>query len=195
MPSAYTSDIAKDISFRQFVLNCARACTPLAFMREEPWGTPIPETKEIDQYYPQRIKETQELLDRISNMTPEECDEEAQKEYKASVAYEWESNKKRKDLKGKYEAMLEKVRAWDCPHSYLKDFMIKQIYQSIGHDCYISEHSKNNTHLSGEEWKERQISILTYDIERYQVGLHEEEKQVSEYNVWIRQLLDSLPEE
>ena len=195
MASAYTSDIAKDISFRQFVLNCARACTPLAFMREEPWGTPIPETKEIDQYYPQRIKETQELLDRISNMTPEECDEEAQKEYKASVAYEWESNKKRKDLKGKYEAMLEKVRAWDCPHSYLKDFMIKQINQSIGHDCYISEHSKNNTPLSGEVWRKMRIDMLVKGLERYRVELHEEEKQVSEYNVWIRQLLDSLPEE
>ena len=195
MASTYTSDIAKDISFRQFVLNCARACTPLAFMRDEPWGALIPETREVSAYYVEKIKETQELLDKVSKMTPEECEEEAQKEYQDSCEYKQESNRKRKELKDKYEAMLEKVRAWDCPHSYLKDFMVTQINQSIAHDCYVSVNPKEPQPLSGEVWKKTRIDKLTEDLERYQKRLREEAKQVTEYNIWIRQLLDSLPEE
>ena len=60
MPTGYTAAIAKDITFNDFVMQCAKAM--LIMMRDEPANAPIPERFEPGSHYVNKITEANELL-------------------------------------------------------------------------------------------------------------------------------------
>lgn len=154
MPTGYTADIAKGITFQQFAMGCARNFGALITMRDDPADAPIPETFEPSSYYAKALKEAQERLSELGAMTPAQVESTAAKAHSDALVRWHERKAKRESLRQKYRAMLAEVDAWQPPtanHVGLKKFMTEQIRSSIGFDCN-DDHDDKPVKVSAEEW-------------------------------------------
>lgn len=198
MPTGYTADIEKGITFQQFALNCAQAFGACISMRDDPIGTPIPDEFEPSTYNRDRLRECRERIAQIEAMTDEECAKEADKEYTDSVAYHNERIEAAQALRRKYDAMLVAVRTWTPPtdeHNGLKEFMEKQIVESREFDCGTKYHRDAISklwHKSGPEWRRIKLEELGKDVSRHEKEWQEEQARVAERNEWVRKLRESL---
>jgi hypothetical protein len=193
MPTGYTADIEKGITFQQFAMNCAHAFGALITMRDEPIDSPIPEFK-VEQYHYDWIERAKADLAKIEAMTKEDCRAAAKKEYDDALAYQVESKKEREDLRQKYESMLVEARAWVPPspeHEGLKKFMIEQIEQSIEWDCADYERDVPKL-VPADQWHLGALAAARETVARYEKSLAEEIERVNKRNLWVRQLKESL---
>ncbi len=62
MPTGYTADIAKGITFQQYAWSCARAFGALVMMRDEPSDAPIPEAFTPSDYHVKALAEARAKL-------------------------------------------------------------------------------------------------------------------------------------
>lgn len=104
-----------------------------------------------------------------------------------------ESNKKQDEIKNRYLKMKSKIEAWDCSEEYkpLKDLMLKQISESIDHDC-TSSVPYSSPIPTKEEWLSSQIECACRSEKFAKDSLEEAKKQVSEVNEYISGLYISL---
>lgn len=194
MATGYTADIAKGITFNQFALSCARAFGALIVMRDAPLGTEIPEKFKPDiAYYDEMLAKSATELNGLNAMTDaelvESCSdiwEENVKAYKKAVASNIE-------LRNKYNAMLKRVIEWTPPspdHEGLKDFMAKQIRESIKFDCdYMPKEPKI---ITPREYYTKRRDELLEKIKYYNEEKQKEIDLVNSRNEWIKQLRESL---
>ena len=198
MPTGYTSSIEKGISFKEFILDCARAFGACITMRDEAKGKPIPEEFKPSDYHSDKIKGSEKGLRDLRKITLKQAakkgKEEYEKELKSSEAYINKCNV----LRQKYEDMLNEVRAWTPPtkeHTGLKDFMVKQLEQSIEFDCktgYWVEKHKEIKLLSGQDWLDKERKVLVRDLNYHTKEDIEEKSRVAGRNTWIRKLRESI---
>jgi hypothetical protein len=196
MPTGYTCDIEKGITFNEFIMKCARAFGACIEMRDAPSNTKIPKEFKPSNYHKQELKDTLKKLAKIEKMSVNEATKMAKKECQERVKEHKEIIRDKIILKNKYNKMLNDVNDWTPPskdHIGLKDFMQQQIKESIKFDCDITYYEKNSPILmTGEQWKKMRIEILTDDI-KYHTRLYTEEVQkTQERNCWIKQLRESL---
>ena len=196
MPTGYTSAIKDDISFEQFALQCARAFGALITMRDDPNDAEIPDSFEPSPFYQENIdKATTELI-AIMDVSASEAKRLAKKQYDDQVDYIKKQMKKNNELREKYKAMLQKVRAWEPPskdHVEMKKFMVDQIVQSIDFDCSNEYYLKSYPQpLTGEQYKASEIKRLSHDIEHYTTELKKEKDRCEERSLWVRKLKESL---
>ena len=128
MPTAYTADISKGITFKEYALLCARNFGATITMRDEPLDSEIPEFQPSD-YYVKRISEIQQEIDNLENLTKDDLKILVDKDCAVKFERIDQANLTRDLLKNKYENMLSQVRLWQPPtpeHTNLKEFMIKQ---------------------------------------------------------------------
>lgn len=194
MPTGYTADIEKGITFKQFALNCAQAFGACISMRDDPIGTPIPDEFKPSTYNRDRLRECRGRIAQIEAMTDEECAKEAGKEYLAAV----EGNRLRveanTELRRKYQAMLSEVMGWNPPskdHVGLKNFMRDQIQESIRFDCG-HVYTEKEWRKSGPEWRRLKLEELRQDVARHEKEWQAEKARVAERNEWVRKLRESL---
>lgn len=201
MPTGYTSFIADGISFERFALVCARAFGACVIMRDDPINAPIPERFEPDRYHSTRVKECIERLQELSVMSEEEAQASAAQEYEDSVAGYRESINKSRKLKSQYTAMLAQVMAWTPPtpdHQGLKDFMIRQIDDSMHGDCsdeyvrHLEQYIADIEKLTADEWKAKSIQDLQKSIAYHSKKQEEENARTASRSEWISQLRASL---
>lgn len=193
MPTGYTADIAKGITFQQYALNCARAFGALVTMRDDPGDAEIPEAFTPSTYHVEQLDIARQGLARLEAMTQEELEAETDKEYKDGVARYEQFNKEREGLRAKYEDMLKQAAAWMPPteeHNGLKRFMISQIEKSIKFDCGYT--MPQPTILSANDWLEKQTAQCVHDIEYHKKEQDAENQQIAERNKWIQDLRKSL---
>ncbi len=154
MPTGYTADIAKGITFQQYAMTCARAFGALIMMRDDPADAAIPEKFEPSAYYAKSLKEAQARVAELGAMTPAQVDAAADKDYDTAMARWHKGNAESAALRQKYETMLAAVDAWQPPtanHIELKKFMSEQIRSSIEFDCRDS-HDDKPVKVSPTEW-------------------------------------------
>lgn len=196
MPTGYTSDIEKGISFEQFVLRCARAFGACVTMRDDAHDTKIPNVFKPSPYHQEEIKTSEKKLKTIKKMTPKQCEEAAVRDYNKQVRENNYSIKKNEDLKAKYEAMIEEVQKWVPPspdHTGLKTFMIEQLTTSITHDCDTDYYRKNKPKQSnGEQWKAKELKELTEDIKYHTQENQKEVDRCRDRSIWVQLLKKSL---
>lgn len=197
MPTGYTADIEKDISFEDFLLGCARAFGACAHQRDET-NKVKPRLDTVNTHYEDQLRETIIDLGALQTMTTaqkEATGKELQEETAAS--YQQYFNEKVL-LKNKYIAMLEKAQAWNPPsadHIQLKQFMIDQINQSIRYDCDTDYWLKelSNVHAKKPiDFYNEKVVALTRDVGYYTEQLEKEKTRVETSNKWITVLYDSL---
>jgi len=196
MPTGYTNQIANGISFNDFIMSCARAFGELIMMRDEPHDAEIPKKLEPSDYHLNQIIETKTRLTAAKSMDIMMSIEEARTSYDKQVVNNEESIASKKSLKQKYEDMLKKVSVWEPPskdHNNLKSFMRDQIEESIKFDCDLDYYEKHKpVLLTGKQWKDQEISLLEESLEYHTEEYAKELKRVSDSNLWLQQLRDSL---
>ena len=201
MPTGYTAPV-KDgeiTEFNEFAWRCARAFGAMILMREEPLDKKIdiPDHYEPDpqSYNEKSLKEAIERLPAVEAMTDEEAEVAAQKERDELEKRQERYNAEAAQAKERYEAMLEKVRAWEPPsedHAELKAFMESQLTESIEFDGTPTTAYGDRAELSGPEWREREIERLKRGIEQDEKRIAETAEREESRLEWMRQLRDSV---
>ena len=126
MPTGYTADIEKGISFKEYALRCARAFGACIEMRDDPNDKPIPEKFEVSDYHTKALAAAKRKLAEVTKMSIADCEKRAEKEYNQRTKEHNETISKKLALKKKYEDMLAEVRAWKIPspeHTEFAKFM------------------------------------------------------------------------
>lgn len=197
MATGYTASILEGCSFPEFIWRCAKAFGANISMRDEA------SDKRVMRY--------------TVNSFHRECVFRAEKGLALFEAMDMNEARRRfENLKRKYRAHLEqrnaewrkklllykKMRAcvveWTPPspdHDGLKDFMIKQIDESIAHDCVeLSPADDGDTCETAEDWLKSEIAEYRTDIE-YHTSQHlANVEHVAKLNTWNDLLVASVPQ-
>lgn len=198
MPTGYTSKIADGQTFEEFILSCARAFGALVTMRDEPDDAPIPDEFKPSAYHTTQMGVARAKMEEIRTMRLSTGERMAKQAFEAETEYNEKRIREARELQSKYEAVLERVREWAPPtpdHVGLKDFMIKQITDSIDWDCTstIDYHSKNvPVLLTGEQWMAKTAEEAQRSLDYHRRELLKEVERVDSRNAWVRALRDSL---
>ena len=196
MPTGYTADIEKGITFNQFVLNCAKAFGACITMRDDPKNTPIPEEFKPETYDAEKVEEAKAELKAIKKITLKEAQAKADEEYEQAEKDNAKIVKEKTELRKKYNDMLNSVYGWIPPtddHIKFKDFMIQQITDSMGWDCDLRYYlERKPTRLTGAEWLKQARESCEHDIEYHTKQNQEEIDRVKERNAWVKALRGSL---
>lgn len=196
MPTGYTRDIEKDnFTFEDFALSCAKAFGACISMRDLPSNTPIPDEFKVEPYYQDKILETQKQIEKHLNLTLEEWNSLCDKDFEQKESRRVESLNKNIKLLDNYNNMLDKAKAWQPPseeHLGLKEFMINQIEKSMDFDYSIEYYNKPTVKVSVDVFKSETMAKLYKDLEYYTKNNEEEIKRVSQRNLWVKQLRESL---
>ena len=165
MPTGYTASISEGISFEKFVLRCARAMGALIMMRDEPFDTPIPDKFEPSKYHVKELEKANQRYSFLLHLNVDQIKEYSEKEYQEQLQSWQKCEHDKLELSNKYNEMLAKVVQWIPPtkeHVGFKEFMIKQIRESIEFDCTPHEAPKQ---LSSDEWYGTQISNAVWSVQ------------------------------
>lgn len=195
MPTGYTADIPKGISFEQYALGCARTFGALIVMRDDPKDAPIPDEIKPSDYHAKSLASAETRLAEIRAMTIEDCRAAARKQYDDEEAYRVQRLSENAAMVESYAAMLEKAKAWVPPtpdHEGIKKFMIEQIEQSADFDDMGDHYSKPIECLSANEWRQKQTLKAQKDIAYHAEKHAEEVERTNQRNAWIKALRDSL---
>lgn len=196
MSTGYTNCIKDGISFEDFVMRCARAMGACVTMRDDPYDKPIPEEFKPSSYHTDEIKKFKKELVALKKMNQNEFSQKAKDKFDSEIKHKENAIKSNNKLRGKYNAMLIKVKAWNPPtseHQGLKDFMIQQIENSIEVDCSNSYYESMNIKLlSADEYFEEEHHLIMQELS-YHSKEHEEELScVASRNNWIKELRKSI---
>lgn len=198
MPTGYTADIEKGITFEQFAMTCARAFGALVTMRDEPHDAAIPDEFGASDYHPKALAKAEADLAALNAMTIAQADAAAQADYDKNREYHLAARTKVLELRAKYDAMLALAKAWEPPtadHQGLKRLMVEQIEQSINFDCDDTYHADALANLKREaaqDWKERRQKAVLKDIGYHAKELAEEVARAKSRTQWVRALRNSL---
>jgi len=194
MPTGYTAAIYDDISFEDFILNCARNFGALMHMRDDSSKAKIKLRKETD-YYQESLEESEAELEELLSLDGEGAFKRARaanterfNEYLRRVT---ETQKQLSQL----VAMREKVESWQAPseeHTGLKKFMLSQIDETISFDCYTQDAPKS---IGPAEWLSSEIDCAKSSVEYSRKQLAKSKERNKETNKWIEQLFHSIGRE
>ena len=196
MSTGYTHNIAKGISFEEFIMNCARAFGALITMRDESADAKIPEKFEPNAYHKGKLHIIEKELVKIKLMSIKQATQESDKEYALLLESNEDGIREANKLRQQYNDMLAKVVLWQPPtsgHQGLKDFMEQQIIDSIKFDCDTSYYvNKKIPILTGTEWKTKRIQQLLKDLVYHTKENTEEIKRAIGRTEWVRKLRLSI---
>lgn len=201
MPTCYTSILAEreDMTLRDFALMCARNFGALVMMRDEPLDAPIPEKFEPEAYIKKNLDEAQKEYDDFLALTEDEQRAYLERTYTEMVeGYEKEikeESAKKEVLRKRYNAMLLKVVKWTPPtpeHEGLRDFMIKQLHDSIEWDC--SEYQPIIPSKEGWCDIEGHIGRLKQNLQLSKECYEKHLATIASRNKWLTDLRESLTE-
>lgn len=194
MPTGYTADVqsGKVTEFPAFAMTCARAFGALVMMRDDPLDAPIVDLKPST-HHREWADAQREQITKLEAMTTDEVAAACDVEYREELKRYEERQAERDVQRGRYEAMLVKVRAWDPPtgeHTNLKEFMLQQLGESIKFDCgYVT---KGPEKIEPTEWLKKSLESHRSMRDRYEQGQREEDERTASRNEWVRQLRASL---
>lgn len=193
MPTGYTAAIADGIPFEQFVWNCARAFGALILMRDDRSDAPIPERFEPSDSYRKWTDEARTKLAALEAMSLEDVQAAAAAAHKEAMDAWRKAQAENIELRNKYSAMLAKAIEWTPPtpeHEPLREFMIKQIRDSINFDCheYPAPAPQEAT-----AWHNKQVEQQRRMVARYVAEQADEVARTESRNQWLRALRNSVP--
>lgn len=204
MPTGYTCDIEKGISFKEYATKCMRNFGALINMRDEPWDTPITKEKvsppTSSSYHQTELEKAEKELEEFKLKS----DEQLQKDFEQHVASEVERYegyiKEKKELKKKYLEMLNKVYSFEPPteeHESFHKFMIEQITGSIEHDCnlkYYQEELEKYQNLTFEDYVDKKLKSINWNIDYHGVEAEKEKNRTDGRWEWVEAAMKAIEE-
>lgn len=195
MPTGYTADIAKGITFEQFAMDCARAFGATISMRDEPAGTPIPDEFKPSEYHNNAINSAKAELACLQKMSHADIEKAAADEHEKAEAHRLQRISEVRALRAKYESMLTQAADWVPPspeHEEMKSFMLQQISTSIDFDCSENYYLEPSPRQSGQQWHASRVKIVTDNIEYHAKEHQKELERCAKRTEWVRLLRQSL---
>jgi hypothetical protein len=197
MPTGYTAAINDNCSFEEFVLQCSRAMGASIMLRDDPDTVlPTPENvSDLSEYYPKQLATSERLLKSWNKMPRIRRKRLYCLEMKRSLHYIGKRIAESLSLKKKYERMLKKVKAWNPPsseHENFKEFMERQIVESIDFDCDTKYTEKKMEIPCFDTWESDYEKELVKDIKYYKEKIKEELSRNSDRANWIADVWKSL---
>jgi len=198
MPSGYTAIIGdkKDVTFKEFTVQCARAFGACVMQRDDPMDVP-PQKQSVDAYYEDGLKNATRELNTFLKTPKKEMlvklKKEIQDKNKKVEIYNAKQLKEKAELKERYTSMLKKVEAWQPPtsdHEGLKKFMIQQINESISWDCNV--YPDHPISESVREYYNTKLEDFKDTVKNAQKRYDEELNMVTTRNKWIDDLYKSI---
>lgn len=198
MATGYTQKILDGASFQEFALDCARQFGALIDMRDDPSGIPL-RLPEVSTYHRDALATAKRSMAPVSRMTVGAALKRAAKDtkqaYEDAVLSDAQWRAKAAETRAAYEAVLDKILAWEPPspdHENLKEFMISQVTDSIKHDCdWVDERDRPKL-ASPAEFLGAKLKSLTWSIDYHEEHWEAEQKRVAERRAWIIGLAESL---
>ena len=200
MPTGYTASVADGTvtDLKTFAMRLARGMGALIDMRDAPWDAPLPEKLEPSPYYASQIARLNIEIAALNAMTPEQLDAEAQKGAAKFDADSAEARQRHEDIRDRYRAMVEKVKAWDGAPEGIKEFALSQLSESLSFDCREPFHYwGSRPPESGVYWLKQQKELLLNELDHMVKSKAEDDARYEARNAWLVQLhrsLSSLPE-
>ena len=193
MPTGYTWKVKDGQSFEEFVWGCARAMGALIMMRDDPPDAQVPERFEPSDWHTKQLAKELSELDRLGSMTPEQVEMEAEAEYIDSVNEWLKRETERVRTRDAYDAMLQKVDAWDAPPSHLgfKDFMRRQLLESMDFDT--GHQYEKPERVTSKRWLDARIARARKSIAYHEEMHSKEVARTEERNRWLTELRASIP--
>lgn len=194
MPTGYTADL-EGVTFPQFALRCARAFGALITLRDEAFDALIPDCIKPFKYHLIALQESIESLVDIDSWDKAEAELEWKANYARAVENREAQLKNSDGTRKRYENMIACVEDWTPPtedHQGLKDFMLKQLRESIKFDCLGENDFPMPQAQSGQEYKHSRLCEALQDIEYHAKKYRKELTRSRERTEWIRNLRSSL---
>lgn len=195
MPTGYTSIIEKGATFERFVWTCARAFGAMIMMRDDSLDAPIPQEFQPSKYNFEEIEKAKARLYDLERLTIEQAESRARAEYTSECQRVADYREEKRQLRQKYDVMLERVRAWEPPtpdHVELKKFMVQQIEESIQFDCGNYEPDEPKLR-SGRDWLAKVVAGATRDVAYHEREWKAEVERTKGRNDWMAALRKSVP--
>lgn len=197
MPTGYTADVqdGKITEFRDFLMQCARAFGACISLRDEPLDASIPDEFKPSPHHAERLTEAKADLARLEAMTDRDIARAADAEFEAAHERWRKRRAERQTHRERYEAMLAKAQAWAPPtadHQGIKDFMVKQLTESIDFDCNGGSYDTEPIRRTEAQWK-----ADATNRERESIAYHEKEyaaevERARSRTEWVRALRNSV---
>jgi hypothetical protein len=203
VPTGITQPIyeGKDITFAEFVWRCARQFGALMHMRDDALDAPIRKRSDFGSYHKDELKKATARLAQLRKMSAKMADAEAEREYTEAAKSVNDAIAESYARRERYLAMLGQIDVWDPPteeHAELKRYMVKQLSESMEHDCHTEAEFRRWHHAaqgqkSGGEWLLEQIEKAQKDIIYHSEKLTEDEARDDQRQAWIDTLNKSVP--
>lgn len=194
MPTGYTSVLYDgEQSLRDYAFRCARGIDYLFALRDQSLDAGLPHEIKRSTYYDDKLTDARAELDRILDLSDEEANSEAEKEYKELVRANQEANDISLARKYRYGMMARDVKAWEPPAALksLKKFMLDQLEESSS-DC--ATYNYEIKRLTAAQYKTKKVENILKDIEYYSNHILDEKERISETNRWLKILHKAFDE-
>ena len=188
--TGYTYKIARrDVSLREFALDCARAMGPMACMRDMGGdGESIPSEFVADPSFRRSLDEAEDSLKELQAMSEEQQNEMVNRINSENEMKTKDSARKDKEIILRLSCVLGEVLLWEPPEELipLKNFMIEQVRSSISDQrCFLNQKPSQVTFLQLLKSAERDVVSSR--------ELYEEEVNRCKWRTnWVMALRESL---
>lgn len=196
MPTGYTYAVqeGKIDTLEDFAKDCARAFLWQARDSNEKDLVKLVTGTRDASYYENKLVEAINKSSMYRNMTDDEWRVFYESEYARDIKWKTEYREKQRLERERYQLMLSKVIAWNPPtekHQELKNFMMKQLNDSIDFDCSTAD-DPITPFLSFDRWKEHQVVDNLRAIEDAKAGIKKMKDRDGDFLDWVNQLLESV---
>lgn len=201
MPSGLTAEIyeGKSVSFRRFALKCftqfGAGYYASNYGENELPLDKAPECK-VDGYYFKRAAKAQKELEKWESVkkNPKELQRLYDKEMDDRRSANVEVAKADDELRKRYTDMIEKTEHWDVPEecASLKALMLKQLNESLGHDCGDTVVKPYTTFPSKEEWIEQQIAFAKENLNYANSAVLKQIELIEKNNKTLKLIYEAL---
>ncbi len=194
MPSALTAPVQDGTitALEPFALRCARQFGALLHMRDASLNADIPDEVPMDSYYAEDLAKSQARYDAALGRTVEAWREEYDRATADREAEHVKYTARQAAEKARYVAMLGKVERWAPPtaeHKNLREFMIKQLQESIAFDC---PDYPRVPQVPFEQFIAQQLEVLKHSVVYAQQQLSKTTALHRENTEWVRALRASV---
>jgi len=201
MPSGYTAGVieGKITTFEQFGKLCGKAMGAMIHMRDDSLDEPYYPDK-VNNYH---IKTIEKLENEITdNLSDEEIIKLETEKILKDIDYEERTLKDKENKLKILNEFLEKAKAYIPPtseHEGIKDFMIKQLQETINWDCDFSWNKErleklkvDLKNIDPKLVKKANKEKIEKDIQYHKEQLEKEIKRVNDRNEWVETYFKSL---
>ncbi len=199
MPTGFTHKIYDNIpiTFAEFVWSCAKYMGALYHLRDDAGGVPslaaaLDNSGSSVEHHRRELAEAERHLANIEAMTPNSMQAMLDARLAQREAEHADAVRRNTDLRRRYDAMLDEVKAWVAPtgdHENFRAFMIEQLESSIRHDCYDPEPPRR---FDLDEFRRVEVDYARWKVDYHRKSLAEVKESEALRRAWVEALHASV---